>query len=176
MKNKFLVISLLLLTVLVAGGCDMFRALAGRPTSEDLDAMRAELVARKAAEVARQDSLDRVRHEAEEAARIAAALDTLQSMKGLLRSPARFAGLASGSEPTAKYSIVIGSYRDRANAQKYSEKLSGEGYPAEAVSLRNGYTVVGVCPTDDPSELLASLRKVRKERFCPKEYWILVNE
>jgi cell division septation protein DedD len=97
-------------------------------------------------------------------------------MKGLLRSPARFAGLSKDSAPSARYSIVIGSYRDRANAMKYSEKLTSDGYPAEAVSFRNGFTAVGVCPTDDPSELLASLRKVRKERFCPKEVWILVNE
>ena len=71
---------------------------------------------------------------------------------------------------------MIGSYRDRANAVKYSEKLTSEGYPAEAVSFRNGFTAVGVCPTDNPADLLASLRKVRKERFCPKEVWILVNE
>ena len=176
MKNKILVISAFLIALLTACGCDMFRALAGRPTSSDMKAMRTALVAREAAEAARKDSLERVRLEAEKAVRMAAALDTLESMKGLLRTPARFNGLASGIEPSAKYYIVVGSFRDRANAQKYSEKLTADGYPAEAVGFRNGFTAVGVCPTDDPSALLASLRSVRKEKFCPKEVWVLVNE
>ena len=176
MKNKILVISAFLTVLLAACGCDMFRALAGRPTSSDIRAMRAGLVAREAAEAARRDSLERVRIEAENAARMAAALDTLESMKGLLRTPARFNGLASGEEPGSRYYIVVGSFRDRANAQKYSEKLTTDGFPAEAVAFRNGFTAVGVCPTDDPSVLLSSLRSVRNEKFCPQEVWVLVNE
>jgi hypothetical protein len=177
MKNKILVISAFLLTVLVSGGCDMFRSLAGRPTSADIEAMRVELAAREAAEAARRDSLERAAREAEaEAARIAAALDSLGSMKGFLRTPARLGGLAKGSEPSSKYCIVIGSYLDRANALKYSEKLTAEGFPSEAVSFRNGFTTVGVCPTDNPADLLASLRRVRQQKFCPKEVWILLNE
>lgn len=176
MKNKILVFSAFMLTVVLCSGCDFFRTLAGRPTSSDIEAMRVELSAREAAEAARRDSLERARLAALEAARIAAAEDTLQTMKGLLRTPSRFAGLSKDSTPSARYSIVIGSYRDRANAVKYSEKLTSEGYPAEAVSFRNGFTAVGVCPTDNPADLLASLRRVRKERFCPKEVWILVNE
>lgn len=177
MKNKILVISTFLLTVLVCGGCDMFRALAGRPTSSDIEAMRVEIAARVAAEAARKDSLERAAREAEAAAaRSAAALDTLLGMKGYLRKPASLGGLSADNAPSAKYSIVIGSYLDKANAVKYSEKLTADGYPAEAVRFRNGFTAVGVCPTDDPAEVLASLRRVRKEKFCPKEVWILVNE
>lgn len=177
MKNKILVISAFLLVVLSSGGCDMFRSMAGRPTSAEIGVMRARLAAREAAEAARRDSLERARLEAAAAAaRTAAAMDTLEAMKGVLRSPSSLGGIAAGFEPSSKYCIVIGSYRDRANAVKYSVKLSDEGFPAEAVGFRNGFTAVGVCPTDDPSELLASLRRVRKERFCPKEVWILVNE
>ena len=176
MKNNILAISAFLLTLMLACGCDMFRSLAGRPTSEDIAAMRVELAARQAAEAAHRDSLEKARLKAEHEARIAAALDTLDSMKGYLRTPARFGGVVPGMEPRSRYSIVVGSYRDRDNAVKYSEKLTRDGFPAEAVGLRNGYTAVGVCPTDDPSELLASLRKVRRESFCPKEVWILVNE
>lgn len=176
MKNKILVFSVFLLTVLSCCGCDMFRTLAGRPTSADIEAMRAELAAREVAEAARRDSLERASHEAAEAARIAAALDTLEAMKGFLRTPARLGGLSPDNAPSARYSIVIGSYLDGTNAVKYSEKLTADGFPSEAVRFRNGFTVVGVCPTDDPSEILASLRRVRMERFCPKEVWILVNE
>lgn len=177
MKNKILVISAFLLTVLVCGGCDMLRALAGRPTSSDIEAMRVEIAARVAAEAARQDSLECAAREAEAAAaRSAAALDTLKAMRGYLRTPASLGGLSADSAPSAKYSIVIGSYLDKANAVKYSEKLTGDGYPAEAVRFRNGFTAVCVCPTDDPAGILASLRRVKKEKFCPKEVWILVNE
>ena len=177
MKNKILVISAFLLVVLVCGGCDMFRTLAGRPTSSDIAAMRAVIEAREAAERARQDSLERVaREEAAAAARRAAALDTLASMKGYLRRPSSLGGLSAGNGPSAVYSIVIGSYLDRANAVKYSEKLTEDGFPAEAVRFRNGFTAVCVCPTDDPAEIVSSLNRVRREKFCPKEVWILVNE
>lgn len=176
MKNKILVISAFLLTVLSMCGCDLFRSMAGRPTSSEIDDMRAALIARVESEQARLDSLERVRREAEEAARIAAATDSLEAMKGMLRKPSSLGGLASGMEPSSKYYIIVGSYLDKANARKYGEKLTNDGYPAEAVSFRNGFTAVGVCPTDDPSELLASLRNVRKERFCPREVWVLVNE
>ena len=167
MKNKILVISAFLLVLLVCGGCDMFRSLAGRPTSSDIAAMRAVIEAREAAERARQDSLERVAR---------AALDTLASMKGYLRRPSSLGGLSADSVPSGVYSIVIGSYLDRANAVKFSEKLTEDGFPAEAVRFRNGFTAVCVCPTDDPAEIVSSLSRVRREKFCPKEVWILVNE
>ena len=177
MKNKILVFSAFLLVLLVCGGCDMFRSLAGRPTSSDIAAMRAVIEAREAAERARQDSLERVaREEAAAAARRAAALDTLASMKGYLRRPSSLGGLSADSVPSGVYSIVIGSYLDRANAVKFSEKLTEDGFPAEAVRFRNGFTAVCVCPTDDPAEIVSSLSRVRREKFCPKEVWILVNE
>ena len=177
MKNKILVISAFLLMLSVCCGCDLFRTVAGRPTSEDIEVMRAEIDARAAAEAARQDSLERAAAEAAAAAaRSAAALDTLASMKGYLRTPASLGGLSRDNAPSAKYSIVVGSYLDRDNAVKFSEKLTADGFPAEAVRFRNGFTSVCVCPTDDPAGILASLRRVRNEKFCPKEVWILVNE
>ena len=177
MKNKILVISAFLLMVSVCCGCDMFRTLAGRPTSKDIEEMRAEIDARVAAEAARQDSLERAAAEAAAAAaRSAAALDTLASMRGYLRTPASLGGLSQDNAPSAKYSIVVGSYLDKTNAVKFSEKLTADGFPSEAVRFRNGFTAVCVCPTDDPADILASLRRVRKEKFCPKEVWILVNE
>ena len=177
MKNKILVISAFLTVVLVCAGCDMFRTLAGRPTSSDIAAMRGVIEAREAAEKARQDSLERAAREAAAAAaRRAAALDTLSAMKGYLRKPASLGGLSADSGPSGVYSIVIGSYLDRNNAVKYSEKLTEDGFPAEAVRFRNGFTAVCVCPTDDPAEIVSSLRRVRREKFCPREVWILVNE
>lgn len=176
MKNTILVISALLITLLLSSGCDMFRSMIGRPTSEDIADMRAELLARVTAERARKDSVERATLEQADATRIAAALDSLNAMKGYLRKPSSLGGLTNGVVPSSKYYIVVGSYLDRTNAVRYSEKLTSDGFPAEAISFRNGFTAVGVCPTDNPSEILASLRKVRKEKFCPKEVWILVNE
>lgn len=176
MKNKILVLSAFLLTLPLCCGCDMFRSLAGRPTSSDIAAMRVELGRREAAEAARRDSLDRVRREAAEAARIAAATDSLNAMRGLFRTPANFKGFLSSTQAGSKYYIVLGSFLDRSNAVNYCEKLSADGYPAEVLGFRNGFTSAGACPTDDPSEVLASLRKLRSEPFCPKDLWILVNE
>lgn len=176
MKNKFLVISSFVLAVILCSGCDMFRSLAGRPTSSDIEDMRSAILARRAAEAARQDSLETAQKLAAEAARIAAATDSLYAMKGYLRTPSRFGGFAADAVPASRYYVVLGSFKDRANAVRYCERLTSQGFPSEPVSLRNGYTVVGACPTDDPSEILASLRRLRKESFCPKDVWVLANE
>mgnify|MGYP002512948656 CR=1 FL=1 len=65
MKKSFLLLSgaMIMLT-----GCDFFRMLAGRPTSEDIENKRVEIIkAKEAAQKARQDSIARVELEARKA-------------------------------------------------------------------------------------------------------------
>ena len=42
--------------------------------------------------------------------------------------------------------------------------------------ITNGFTAVGCCPSDNLTEVYASLRKLREEDFCPADAWILNNE
>ena len=177
MKNKYLAVSALLLCILAAGGCDMFRSMAGRPTSADLEEIRVELARREAAaEQARLDSIARVKKAREDSLARAAALDTLQKMKGVMRTPARFGGLASGAALDSTYYIVLASFRDHSNAERFSEKMATNGYASAIIPFRNGFNSLGLSPTTSPVVLLSELRRLRKESFCPKDIWILVNE
>ena len=42
--------------------------------------------------------------------------------------------------------------------------------------LHLGHYVVGVSPVNRLQDALAALHEVKKETFCPKDVWILVNE
>lgn len=176
MKHRILSIGLIFLTACLSSGCDMFRSIAGRPTSEDLAMMKSETAAREAAEAARRDSLETaLRLEADSLAR-ESALDSLKRMGGLLREPSRLGGLASSSVLSSRYYAVLGSFKDSANATRYLERIKTAGYTAELITFRTGLTSVGACPENDPVAFLEMLGKIRGESFCPKDFWILVNE
>lgn len=176
MKNRFLSIGLIVLAACLSAGCDMFRSLAGRPTSEDLAVMKSETAAREAAEIARRDSLEMaLRLEADSLAR-ESALDSLRRMGGLLREPSKLGGLSASSVLSNRYYAVLGSFKDSANATRYMERIRTAGYPAELIVFRTGLTSVGACPENDPAVFLEMLGKIKGESFCPKDFWILVNE
>ena len=110
MKKIFLVSCLLALAACMLCGCDMFRSLAGRPTSGDLAEMRAELARREAVETARRDSVERVvRHQQDSIAAAQKALETLAGMGGLLREPSQLSGLSSSTSLGSRYYAVLGS-------------------------------------------------------------------
>lgn len=177
MKNRILVTSLLALAVCMLSGCDMFRSMAGRPTSRDIEVMRAELASREAAETARRDSLEKVqRHLQDSIAAATKALEVLAGMGGLVRDPSKLSGLSSSTVLGSRYYAVLGSFKDRANAVKFMERITGAGYPAELVTFRSGLTSVGACCTDDPALFISSLDRIKAESFCPADFWILVNE
>ncbi len=185
MKKNFILIALLSLMCL--SGCDFFRKVAGRPTSADIQD-RKELIAvaekekaEAAIEKARQDSLLAVRKAEEEAARLAeqdslAACDYLRSVKCMMYDLKGLKGLSSG-HLDHRYYIVVGSFGDASNADKFVARLAAD--PAlEPVKMRfrTGMIAVGVCPRDKIKDVRTSFEEVRTQKFCPKDAWILVNE
>lgn len=175
MKHRIIVFCTLLMAACLMCGCDMFRALAGRPTSKDLEEMRAELAYREAAEFARQDSLKKVEARQKDSLAAVAALDSLRMMGGLLRSPSRLGGFSSTS-PAHKYYVVLGSFKDKSNVERLVSRLNESGFTAESISFKTGMTSVGACPSDNPAEFLSLLRQIKADPVFPKDYWILVNE
>ena len=176
MSNKHLLFSILVAASCILTGCDAFRSLAGRPTSDDIAQMRTVIAERQAAaERARLDSIERERIRVEDSLARVAALDTLDLMKHLLRTPSRVGGLAT-ADTVARYCAVLGSFKDKTNAANYAAKIKDGGYEVRVIPFRNGFTAVGAVPSDDPAMFLSSLRRLQKEPFFPKDYWILVNE
>lgn len=180
-------ILILLAAAFVVEGCDFFRKVAGRPTSDDIEAKRVEIahVKEKMEEHAREQArLDSIKV-AMEQARLAeekAAQDSLDALsvikeKGFMMYDLEsLKGLSSG-ELNHRYYVVVGSFKDAGNADKFITKVEAEpGMDPVKVRFRTGMVAVGVCPSDKVTQVAAVLDDVRAKSFCPKDAWVLVNE
>ena len=145
-------------TVLSVTGCDAIRKLAGRPTAAEIEAKRIEVIE---AREALADSL--------------ALLDSLKQMKGTILNSSAIGGLFT-TKLDYKYYIVVGAFTQRANAENLLKQVQKAGYVATMINFRNGFNAIGICNTDNLNQAFLSLKKVRKEKFCPDDVWILINE
>ena len=156
-------------------GCDFMRKLAGRPTSEDVEVKRLEILrAEEAALQARLDSLRKVEQKMLQDS--LNALDSIRQMGGSILNPAALGGLFA-TKLEARYYIILGSFRSRANAEGLFQVAKEAGYKPALISFgKGGLIAVGVCPVNRLSDAYVELNAVKKESFCPKDVWILVNE
>ena len=170
--KRILLALLMAAAVLCAGGCDMFRSLAGRPTSKEIIAKAEQIRSEEAAHRARIDSLRRVEKQLVDSL---AVMDSLKQIRGTILNQAKLGSLFT-TRLESRYYIIVGAYRTRANAEKQLLKAQKDGYTATLISFRNGYNVVGVCPSNRLQETFENLKRVKTEPFCPPDVWILVNE
>lgn len=162
-----------LLAAFLFTGCDFFRVLAGRPTSADIENGRLELLrAEEQAHMARIDSLKREQQILTDSL---AALDSIRQNGGTILNPSALGGLFA-TRLEARYYIIIGSFRNRANAEALLKRASDKGYAPALISFRNGLIAVGLCPVNTLKQAVPYLKQVRTESFCPPDVWILVNE
>ena len=168
------------LILLLLGGCDFLRTVAGRPTSSELQAKRAAIALQEAAEREAQarekqvrDSLAAVqKHRLDSAAAETYFKEARVSRIGIASLP----GLRRDGLPQ-KYCVILAGFSQPQNAERFSATLKEAGYtPVILRYVRGERSVVGIDPTDDPAALRASYEKVRTEKFCPRDAWILVNE
>jgi len=174
--KKVTILTMILLSGLLLGGCDGMRKLAGRPTSADIEAKRAEIAAEKAAHEARMDSLRRMAIADSialaDSIRVA---DEMKNSKVMILKARSICG-AKASQLQYKYYVIVGTFGDRYNAESQVAKIKARGYRAETVPYRNSFTAVGVNGTDNLVEAWTTLKKVKGEPFCPADAWMLVNE
>lgn len=167
-------ISALLVSAVLICGCDFFRGLAGRPSSAEInekrvlvDAARADAAAR---EKARADSLGAVEKAAADSLAAIARLDALNVRLRFLSETGSVCGdLRPG------YFIVVGSFKSEENAERMAERVSDAGYDAATLKFSNGMTAVTVEPRTKIADALDVYEKVRNEKFCPEDVWILRN-
>ncbi len=172
MKTKLFSAAALLGILLAAGGCDFLRSVSGRPSSRDI-LKKAEQIQRELDR--KQASLDSMKMIEKQLKDSLAYMDSLRQLKGTILNPSKLGGLYT-TKLESKFYIVIGAFRERANAESLVRKVSAQGYPGTLISFRNGYNVVGVCPSNNPQDIYDTLKEVRKKDFCPDDVWILINE
>ena len=173
MKKTYILLMLVVLPFVT--GCDFMRKLAGRPTSEEVENMRLEILrAEEAALEARLDSLRNVEQRMLQDS--LNAIDSIRQLGGSILNPASLGGLFA-TKLESRYYIILGSFRSRANAEALFNVTMNAGYkPALITFGKGGLIAVGVCPVNRLSDALTNLSEVKKESFCPKDVWILVNE
>ena len=170
--KKILIITALAAAVCLLGGCDFFRSLAGRPTSKQIRAKQERIELAERLHQQRLDSLKQVQKQISDSLAI---LDSLRTAKESLISTRQLAGGGKYDIPSRSY-VMIGSFSSKDNATRQAARAQEAGYPATLIPFRNGFTAVGCCPSDDLTEVYASLQKLRAEEFCPADAWILNNE
>ena len=173
MKKSYIL--LIVLAVLSVTGCDFMRKLAGRPTSEDVEVKRLEIL--RAEEAALQARLDSLRNVEQRMMQDSLnALDSIRQLGGSILNPASLGGLFA-TKLEARYYTILGSFRSRANAEGLFNVAKNAGYKPALISFgKGGLIAVGVSPVNKLSDAFTALNSVKKEKFCPNDVWILVNE
>ena len=178
MKRLTSVLALALLLFL-AGGCDFFRTLAGRPTSSEIEAKRARIEQRSLREAAVRDSINQARLDSAAAVQRAAAdslhaLDTLIHI-GKYHKASSYSNIPQ-SRLRSRYALVVGVFSSAPNAEKLALRYQASGYDAYVLKYYSTLSAVLVNPCNKIAEALEAYRKVRSIPNGPKEVWVLVNE
>lgn len=169
--KKCLLITLLCSVALLVSSCDLFRKMAGRPTSADIEQKRAMIEAQKNAHEERLDSMDAVQKQIADSL---AVLDSLRLTNSAVLSSRQLTA-ESKSSLSARYYVIIGAFGKIENAKKLVAKAEANSYEAELIAYANGFTAVGVCASDNLADAYARLQEVRQSGFCP-DAWILDNK
>lgn len=191
MKKLIQTVLILIPVALAATGCDFFRKLAGRPTSDQIAAMAEAIRLEESARIA--DSLRKALAEPQEdsaaiapapatPAAQAASTPTASSPVTAATTPAAAAPATAPSAPATaapapagdlkRFYVVMASFGNSANANKYASILEAKGYPA-TILKRGSYQVVAVCGTDDEAAIKQSFDEIRRQDFCPQGVWII---
>ena len=169
MKKALSFIPLLLAVALAVPGCDFFRTLAGRPTSREIDAKR-EIIRRQEAAVKTEESLPAVEDTATTVEKTTMAVDKTEPA---VKQPEASVEVKPSVDGKKRFYVVIASFSNPENAKKSLARMADRGYQGELLSLKGGYTGVGICGTDDEQEIKESLKQVKRQDFCPPGIWII---
>ena len=180
------VILLMFAVMTITTGCDFFRVLAGRPTSDDIQSKRIEIMKNEEAALqARLDSIAKVESEALKTVQDSIdAFAYIRDNKVIINDASKVGGISKdelkedmGSAGYGtRYRVVLGSFKDRSNAVKlgYAIGESGDFCP-HFIVLRTGMIIVAACPSDKIQNVVWGLKELkdRAKDVCPADAWIL---
>lgn len=149
MRIVKLIMTLMAAAVLLTG-CDFFRSLVGKPTSEDIERMRLE---------------------AQEQARMKREQDSLNKLRALELEQAR-AAAENSLENAGRYHVILGSFKVEGNAEKMYAMLEKNGYKPRVIEFNNGFEAVSVAAYNDYREAIKAMQDVMEYQFCPEDVWI----
>lgn len=188
MKNIFAAISLSVLVFSVSS-CDLFRSLAGRPTSAELksaiekqqsSAQQMQAITEEPA-IAEEQAAIKEQTAPEETIAVASTQAekeeyTMVKREGRMSVPLAYTHTNSTLKATPEHSyyIIVGTYRQKPTLNKMIKDAHDAGYETFLLEYSNGLTSVGLMPCDNLGEAIDAYAKVSKEDFCPKDACILI--
>lgn len=182
MKKIFAAISLSVL-VLSVSSCDLFRSLAGRPTSAELKSAieKQQNSAQQMQAITEEPAITTEQTAPEETIAVASVQAkkeeyTMVKREGRMSVPLAYTHTNSTLKATPEHSyyIIVGTYRQRPTLNKMIKDAHDAGYETFLLEYSNGLTSVGLMPCDNLGEAIDAYAKVSKEDFCPKDACILI--
>lgn len=182
MKKIFAAISLSVL-VLSVSSCDLFRSLAGRPTSAELKSAieKQQSSAQQMQAITEEHAITTEQTAPEETIAVASPQAkkeeyTMVKREGRMSVPLAYTHTNSTLKATPEHSyyIIVGTYRQKPTLNKMIKDAHDAGYETFLLEYSNGLTSVGLMPCDNLGEAIDAYAKVSKEDFCPKDACILI--
>ena len=182
MKKIFAAISLSVL-VLSVSSCDLFRSLAGRPTSAELKSAieKQQSSAQQMQAIPEEPAITTEQTAPEETIAVASPQAkkeeyTMVKREGRMSVPLAYTHTNSTLKATPEHSyyIIVGTYKQRPTLNKMIKDAHDAGYETFLLEYSNGLTSVGLMPCDNLGEAIDAYAKVSKEDFCPKDACILI--
>lgn len=182
MKKIFAAI-LLSVLVLSVSSCDLFRSLAGRPTSAELKSAieKQQNSAQQMQAITEEPAITTEQTAPEETIAVASPQAkkeeyTMVKREGRMSVPLAYTHTNSTLKATPEHSyyIIVGTYRQRPTLNKMIKDAHDAGYETFLLEYSNGLTSVGLMPCDNLGEAIDAYAKVSKEDFCPKDACILI--
>lgn len=183
MKKIFAAISLSVL-VLSVSSCDLFRSLAGRPTSAELKSViekQQNATETEKQTITEEPAITTEQTDPEETIAVASTQAekeeyTMVKREGRMSVPLAYTHTNSTLKATPEHSyyIIVGTYRQKPTLNKMIKDAHDAGYETFLLEYSNGLTSVGLMPCDNLGEAIDAYAKVSKEDFCPKDACILI--
>ncbi|MFA6677136.1 MAG: SPOR domain-containing protein [Bacteroidales bacterium] len=146
----FKIVPAILIVLTLATGCDFFRSILGKPTSKDLEAMRAEQLKKELIIKARKDSLLKV-----------AEADKAKSIVKVEEN-----ALEDG------YYVIMGSFKVKSNADRMLNMLKEHGYSPIRIKFKNGFDVISAVRCDTHHQAWVEMDKITQYKYAPEDIWI----
>lgn len=186
--RRFKSIIVFLAAVLLLSGCDWLRSTLGMPTSHDLAKIETEIRMRRVADSLNAlikdtlivDSL-KIRDSLPDSTSVSQI--NKDSIKKITQpQPQKSVPIPvtaqsnttkiAPSQITARFYVIVGSFKDESNVAKMDGYLSKNGYKPIHLNFKNGYKVVASGAFANANEAYGAMRKLLELDFSPEDVWV----
>ncbi len=150
--------------------CDFLRRVAGRPTSEDIEA-KAKAIGLKQK---RMDDSLRLEAQMEKKR-----LDSLKKIDFIKACGIKFSEVFYYGEPLVplehRFHLVTGVFKTDRMLDRHVADMNAAGYECTLINFAGGARAVAICSTDSIDELSSTVVRAENERATPIDAWVHVN-